>query len=200
MTSSESWCPLAVWCQPMAPSSSLTNSDRAAGTDNHCGLLWHGDRGDIQSGKHGAVSPVLKQTTTRVHGLDNARRPQMFCCMNKICNLLKMFSLFFWFVVYLDSIFSQLLTHDKVSGQSDVWLHQSNRALVSFVCFTFYPAWGALVANTSCTLIGQLTTTLASHWLIRSGAGIFWTLLGISINILPASTPQDISCILHTQD
>ena len=31
MTSSESWCPLAVWCQPMAASSSLTNSDRLRG-------------------------------------------------------------------------------------------------------------------------------------------------------------------------
>ena len=97
-------------------------------------------------------------------------------------------------------LFPELFTHDIVSGQSDVWLHQSNRALVSFVCFTFYLAWGALVANSSGPLIGQLTTAPASDWLTGSGAGTFWTLLGISINILPASTPQDICCILHTSD
>ena len=97
-------------------------------------------------------------------------------------------------------MFVELFTRDIVSGQSDVWLHQSNRALVSFVCFTFYPARGNLVANSSGPLIGQLTTARASDWLTGSGAGTLWTQLGISINILPASTPQDISCILHTQD
>ena len=64
-----------------------------------------------------------------------------------------------------------LFTRDIVSGQSDVWLHQSNRALVSFVCFTFYSAQGALVASSSCPLIGQLTTDPAADWLIGSGAG-----------------------------
>ena len=129
----------------------------------------------------------------------------LHCCVN---NIKKIFQDSAFFICYLKCwsfslvvpLLPDLFTRDIVSGQSDVWLHQSNRALVSFVCFTFYSAQGALVASSSCPLIGQLTTAPASDWLIASGAGTFWTWLGISINILPASTPQDISCILHTQD
>ena len=129
----------------------------------------------------------------------------LHCCMKNnrrilICTFLFLLSKIMVIFSPVFLLFPELFTRDIVSGQSDVWLHQSNRALVSFVCFTFYPAWGALVANSSAPLIGQLTTAPASDWLIGSGAGTFWTLNGISINILPASTPQDICCILHTSD
>ena len=62
MTSSESWCPLAVWCQPMAASSSLTNSDRLRGqTIIVVSCDTETQAGDIKSGKYEAVSPALNK-------------------------------------------------------------------------------------------------------------------------------------------
>ena len=72
MTSSESWCPLAVWCQPMAASSSLTNSDRLRGqTIIVVSCDTETQAGDIKSGKYEAVSPALNKQQ-HMCGVDRA--------------------------------------------------------------------------------------------------------------------------------